>query len=70
MGGHSRDEIIEEIEKNHAWIKDVNVVKMKEYTHVMKLEFQTVEEADRVLENGMLFFQMSITKDQITRDKR
>ena len=37
--------------KNHVWIKDVNVVKIKDYTHVMKLEFQTVEEADRVLKN-------------------
>ena len=35
----------------------------------MKLEFQLVEEADRVLEKGLLLFQMYVTADQITREE-
>ena len=42
------------------------VVKIKEYTHVMKLEFQTVEEADKVLESGLLLFKMYVAAEQVT----
>ena len=35
----------------------------------MKIEFQLVEEADRVLENGLPLFQMYVTADQITREE-
>ena len=52
VGGHTGEEIKEELERKQEWIIDVGVIKIKDYTHVMKLKFQTVEEADRVLENG------------------
>ena len=35
----------------------------------MKLEFQSVEEADRALEKGLLMSQMYATADQRTREK-
>ena len=52
VGLHTKEEFKEELESNHEWVRDVSVVKIKDYAHVMKLEFQTVEEADRVLEKG------------------
>ena len=57
------------MEKNHDWIKEVKVIKIKEYTHVMKLEFQTVEEAERALERGLLLFNMHVSSEQISRDE-
>ena len=69
VGGHTREELKEEIESNHEWVRDVTVVKIKDYTHVMKLEFQTVEEADRIFEKGPMLFHMYVTADQITREE-
>ena len=36
VGGHTKEEIREEIEKNQEWPKEVIVTKIKEYTHVLK----------------------------------
>ena len=69
MGAITGEEVEAELEKNHDWIREVKVIKIKEYTLVLKLEFQTVEEAERVLERGLLLFNMQVSSEQISRDE-
>ena len=63
VGEHSKEEIKAEIEKNQEWAKEVNVIKIKEYTHVLKVEFGSVEAADMTLERGILMFHMTVSDD-------
>ena len=69
VGEHSKEEIKAEIEKKQEWAKEVNVIKIKEYTHFLKVEFGSVEAADMALERGILMFHMMVTPEQMTRDE-
>ena len=50
-------------------VKEVSVIKIRDYTHILKLEFGTMEEANRALEGGILMFCMMVAPDQMTRDE-
>ena len=69
VGEHSKEEIKAEIEKNQDWAGEVSVTKIKDYTHVLKIEFGTVEAADKALEKGILMFHMMVAPDQMARDE-
>ena len=60
--------IKEEIKKNHAWAREVVLTKIKDFAHVVKVEFGTVEAADKAMEKGLLLFYKHVASDQITRD--
>ena len=47
----------------------MSVIKIKDYTHVLKIEFSTVEAADKALEKGILMFHMMVTPEQMARDE-
>ena len=57
----------EEIRRNHECAQEVSVTKIKDFTHVVKIEFQSIEVAERSMERGFLLFCMHVTPDQITR---
>ena len=50
-------------------MKEVTVTKMKDYTHVIKVEFGSMEEAEKALEQGLLLIYMHVAPDQMTRDE-
>ena len=65
VGDHSKQEIKAEIEKKQEWAKEVSVIKIKDYTHVLKIEFSTLEAADKALEKGVLMFYMMVTPERV-----
>ena len=56
MGQHTEDEMEEEIMKPQEWVKTATVTKIRDYTYVAKVDFETVEIADRVLRDGLLIY--------------
>lgn len=69
FGKHSAVEMKENIENYNDWIKIDEIIKIKDYTHVVKIRFADTAITDRVLTNGFLAFNMSVIADQITREK-
>ena len=63
VGQHSKEQLEEEIKRNHQWAREVVVTKIRDYTHVVKVEFGTVEEAEKALDQGLLLFYMHIAPD-------
>ena len=47
VGQHSSQEIEEDIRRCNNWAKEVIVNKIKDYTHVLKLEFETLKKQIR-----------------------
>ena len=45
------------------------MTKIKDHTHIIKVEFQSVEAANMKLERGILLFHMLVASDQITKDE-
>ena len=56
IGLKSTDEIKTEILKNYNFIKKCEITKIKEYTHIFKMECGSAAEAERVLFEGLLCF--------------
>lgn len=68
VGEHSAKEIITEITKQNKNIKLSEVIKIKDYTHVIKVVCDSVETADQILTNGLLAFNTRITQHQCERE--
>ena len=69
VGQHTAEEMEREILKNQDWIRTITVTKIKEYTHVAKIELESVEIADRVLRDGLLMYWMHISPSQMSREE-
>ena len=69
IGQRPPNEIKDEILRNHTWIKRCEITKIKEYTHIFKLECGSVVEADRVLSDGLICFYIRISPNQIQREE-
>lgn len=69
MGSHTKEEILQEIERCNAPLKVAEVIKFGIYTHVFKVEFTTSEMASHTLENGVLLFNVKIAPQQIKREE-
>ena len=67
-GGRSPAETREELTRVNPWMGVEEVIKIKNYTHVLKIVFETIECADRVLSDGFLLFSMRVSPDQVKRD--
>ena len=68
MDNTPRKKSNKKLKKKHAWAREVVVTKNKDFPHVVKVEFGTVEAADKAMEKGLLLFHMHVAPDQITRD--
>ena len=69
VGDHTKEELQEELRTQQEWAKDAIVIKIKDYSHVLKIEFPTIEAANMALEKGVLLFHMHVTPEQISRDE-
>ena len=69
IGDRNSDEIKTEIETQNTWAKVAQVIKIKEYTHVIKVVFDEIKMADVAQERGMVAFNMSITPSQMEREE-
>ena len=68
VGSHSKEDIKEELERNHAWLKIREVTKIKQYTHLFKIEFVSVAMTDRALQEGLLCFFTRLAPSQMERE--
>ena len=68
VGSHSIDEIKSEIEEKNDWANNVTVTKIADYTHILKIEFDTMEAAERAVSGGINMFYMYVSPSQITID--
>ncbi|KAF9754362.1 hypothetical protein NGRA_3354, partial [Nosema granulosis] len=69
VGGHSSDELKEEIERSNRNLEVSEVIKFKNYTHIFKVEFASSEKARSAVENGFLCCHMKISSSQIEQEK-
>ena len=68
VGAHSPVELKNELEAQKPWLKVREVFKIKDYTHVLKIECQELQMADKALEQGLLCFYTKIAGAQIERE--
>lgn len=68
-GQHSPEEIQAELEKNHPYMKGVQTIKIKDYTHVIKLILPDTSIANKILESGFNLFNTRVTPQQIEPEK-
>lgn len=69
IGGNTAEEIKEEIEKENEWIKVAEVVKMKNYTHLLKIRFEETTMAEKAKRQGILAYNMAISPSQIETEE-
>lgn len=67
VGGHTSEDIKNEIERVQTWAKVREVVKFGNYTHVIKITFESTDMAQRALD-GLRLFNVAITSSQIERE--
>ena len=68
VGEHSPEEIKNELQHKQPWLKIREIIKFKTYTHVFKIECDSVSMADRVMQSGLKCF-YTIPTSQIEREK-
>ena len=68
VGSRPAHELKEEIEKQQDWAKINEITKIKEYTHVFKIEFLDTLMAQKTLETGLLVFSTFIPPENIEKD--
>lgn len=66
VGGRTSDEIKDEICQLQTWAKIQEVIKIKEYTHVLKLICKDSETTQRILISGLLAFNTKINPNKMT----
>lgn len=59
-GENTAEEIKEELQRNHSWLKIQEIVKIKTYTHVFKIICTETAMASKILENGVCLFNTKI----------
>lgn len=69
IGKHTPTEILKEIEEKNYGVKLSEVIKIKDYTHVLKFVFADTAVAEKVLREGLRLFNLSVTPSQLEREK-
>ena len=68
VGSHTIEEIKGEIEDKNDWANNVTVTKIADYTHILKVEFETIEAAEKAQSGGLNMFYMFVSPSQISAD--
>jgi len=68
-GSHSADEIKSELIRNHPWLNNISIFKIKQFTHIFKLTCPNTATADRIIQEGLTLFYTRISPSQIAREK-
>ena len=69
VGQRTSDEIASEITKNHDFIRNITVHKIKTYTHIIKLICEDTTQADRIIQNGLTAFHTRISPHQCSLER-
>ncbi|KAF2344683.1 hypothetical protein FHG87_024562, partial [Trinorchestia longiramus] len=69
IGKLTPEEIAREIKTQQPWAKILEVTKIKNYTHVIKVTFSEISITQKFLQNGLLMFNTKITPSQIELEK-
>lgn len=67
VGGHTAGDLTLDIERRNPDVKINDVIKIKAYTHVLKICFEETNIADKALTDSMLICKILITFGQIRR---
>lgn len=68
VGSHTAPQLLTELKARNNGLKVTDVIKIKDYTHVIKLLCDDVNTADRILTTGLYAFNTRITPDQCERE--
>lgn len=68
IGSNSPEDIKLEIERENAWLKIEEVVKIKNYTHILKLRLEEISMVQKARQQGILAYNMSISPNQIEQE--
>ena len=69
VGEMSKEEIKEDISSRNVLLDAEEVTKFGSYTHLFKVEFKTIEQAQRALQNGFLCGNTKISSHQIEKEE-
>ena len=69
VGEMSKEEIKEDISSRNIHLDAEEVTKFGSYTHLFKVEFKTIEQAQRALQNGFLCGNTKISSHQIEKEE-
>ena len=70
VGERTKEEIKTEIMRCNEGLKVEEVVKFGYYTHVFKIEFETLQDAERAKRHGILCFNTKIADHQMETEKK
>lgn len=69
VGKHTAEQFKYEIEDKNPWMVVTEVTKIKDYTHVIKVECTETIMVEKVLSTGLKIFNTSVLPDQIAREE-
>ena len=69
IGSRPPAEILHEIESNNQWLKINKVAKIKEYTHIIKIELTDCSMTEQILNNGFFMFNTKVSPHQCEQEK-
>ena len=69
VGSHTADEIKHEIATQQTWLHIQDVIKIKHYTHVIKIVTTDTTIAQRILTNGFYMYNTKITPTQCEQEQ-
>lgn len=69
VGKHTPEQFVYEIEDKNPWMTVTEVTKIKDYTHVVKIECKETAMVEKVLQVGLRIFNATVLPDQIAREE-
>ena len=69
VGEHTPEQLKHEIEQQNPWIKLTEVIKIKQYTHLIKIICSETSTATKILQNGLQMFNTRTSPHQCEREK-
>ena len=69
IGEMTKEELKEDMNSRNTQLEVVEVTKFGSYTHLFKIELRTIEQAQRVLQNGLLCGHTKIASHQIEKEE-
>lgn len=69
IGSRTAEEIKDEIERVNEWLKIEEVIKIKDYTNILKIRLEETSMAEKAIHQGLLAFNMAISSSQIEQEQ-
>lgn len=69
IGQHTEEELKEELEKENDWAKITEIIKIKNYTSMLKLRFVDMKMVEKAKQHGLLAYNMAISTHQIEQEE-